>query len=421
MLSRSGGSGKSWGLAPQAYASFDAQGLGYESGKALAILALCCSRRGKPFHALELFEKARQLFSEQKNRSWVALVDLYRALVLEQEGRLYEARNLCENALCIFTGSSRTGKVVLCELLLARLYLRLGDPRAAKGHCTAVLDRLAQEPIPALSFQAYSLLGQVEGAAGNRRAAHDAYLRAHSQLESLRNRFQTGELKIGFFKDKQVLYESLVAMSVPRSTKLGGGHEEAFGYIQQAKSRAMADLVAFRSRALPALTGMRSGLVEQVRELREELNWYYRQIDLQEIREENRSPERVQNLSRRTRECEDQLARVLGDVQKNDREFAALLNVGTVDLAVIRSALPADAVLLEYYQARGIVYAAVLSGNDLAVVPLSLVGRIRGLLRLLQQQLFKCQAEADSPQGRGEQSLVATQYHLQNLYQELIA
>jgi len=408
-------------LAQQAYASFDAQGLGYESGKALAILALCCSRRGKPFHALELFEKARQLFSEQKNRSWVALVDLYRALVLEQEGRLYEARNLCENALCIFTGSSRTGKVVLCELLLARLYLRLGDPRAAKGHCTAVLDRLAQEPIPALSFQAYSLLGQVEGAAGNRRAAHDAYLRAHSQLESLRNRFQAGELKIGFFKDKQVLYESLVAMSAPRSTRLGGGHEEAFGYIQQAKSRAMADLVAFRSRALPALTGMRSGLVEQVRELREELNWYYRQIDLQEIREENRSPERVQNLSRRTRECEDQLARVLGDVQKNDREFAALLNVGTVDLAVIRSTLPRDAVLLEYYEACGIVYAAILNGDDLAVVPLSPASRVRGLLRLLQQQLLKRRAEADSSPALGEESLLATQGLLQKLHQELIA
>jgi len=408
-------------LAQQAFASFEAQGLGYESGKALAILALCRSSRGKPFHALELFEKARQLFSKQKNRSWVALVDLYRALVLEQEGRLYEARNLCDNALSTFTGSSRAGIAVHCELRLARLHLRLGGLRRAKDHCAAVQDRLAQEPIPALSFQAHFLLGQVEEAAGNRRAAHDAYLRAHSQLENLRNRFQAEELKIGFFKDKQVLYESLVAMSVPPSANSGGGHEEAFGYIQQAKSRAMADLVAFRSRALPALTGMRSGLVEQVRELREELNWYYRQIDLQEIREEKRSPEQVQSLRRRTRECEDQLARVLGDVQRNDREFAALLNVGTVDLAVIRSTLPPDAVLLEYYQARGIVYAAILNRDDLAVVPLSPAGRVRGLLRLLQQQLLKRRAEGDSPQALGEQSLLATQGLLQNLHQELIA
>jgi CHAT domain-containing protein len=408
-------------LAQQAFASFETQGLGYESGKALAILALCRGRQGKPFHALELFERARQLFSEQKNRAWMALVDLYRALILDQEGRLYEARNLCQSALSLFARSSSTGKAILCELLLARLQLRLGGTRIARGHCTAVLHKLSQEPMPALSFQAYSLLGQVEEAAGNPGVAYDAYVHAHSQLENLRNRFPAEELKIGFFRDKLILYESLVAMSMPPGEKLSAGHEKAFGYIQQAKSRAMADLVAFRSRALPAPTGMRSGLVEQVRELREELNWYYRQIGLQEVREGNRSPERVQSLRRRTRECEDQLARVLGDVQRNDREFAALLNVGTVDLAVIRSALPADAVLLEYYQARGIVYAAVLSGNDLAVVPLSLVGRIRGLLRLLQQQLFKCQAEADSPQGRGEQSLVATQYHLQNLYQELIA
>jgi CHAT domain-containing protein/Flp pilus assembly protein TadD len=408
-------------LAEQSFASFETQGLGYESGKALAILALCRSRQGKPFHALELFEKARQRFSEQKNGAWMALVDLYRALILDQEGRLHEARNLCQSALSVFAGSSSTGKAVLCELLLARLHLRLGDLRTAKGHCTAVLDRLCQEPMPALSFQAYSLLGQVEEAVGNRRVAHDAYLHAHSQLENLRNRFPAEELKIGFFKDKLVLYESLVAMCMLPGGKLGADDEKAFSYIQQAKSRAMADLVGFRSRALPAPTGMRSGLVEQVRELREELNWYYRQIDLQEIREGNRSPERVQSLRRRTRECEDQLARVLGDVQRNDREFAALLNVGTVDLAVIRSVLPPDAVLLEYYQARGIVYAAVLDSDHLGVVPLSPVGRVREQLRLLRQQLFKCQKELDSPLGLGEQSLLATQYHLQNLYQELIA
>ena len=408
-------------LAQQAFASFETQGLGYESGKALAILALCRTRQGRPFHALKLFEKARQLFSEQENRAWVGLVDLYRALVLEQEGRIYEARNLCDSALSIFAGFSRTGKVALCELLMARLHLRLGDLRTARGHCTAVLDRLSQQPMPPLSFQAYSLLGQVEEAAGNRRAAFDAYVQAHGQLENLRSRFQAEELKIGFFKDKLALYESLVAMSVPPDATLGAGVEQAFDYIQQAKSRAMADLVAFRSRALPAFAGMRSGLVEQVRKLREELNWYYRQIDMQEIREENRSPDRVQSLRQRTRECEDQLARVLGDVQRNDREFAALLSVGTVDLAVIRSALPRNAVLLEYYQAREIVYAAVLNGDDLAVVPLSPAGRVRGLLRSLQQQFLKCQAEAERPQGPGKQSLVATQDDLQNLYQELIA
>jgi tetratricopeptide (TPR) repeat protein len=408
-------------LAQQAFASFEAQGLGYESGKALAVLALCRSRQGKPFQALELFEKARQLFSEQKNWAWVGLVDLYRALVLEQEGRLYEARNLSNSARSIFAGSSPSGKAGLCELLLARLHLRLGDLGTAKGHCIAVLERLLQEPMPALSFQAHSLLGQIEEAAGNRRAAHQAYLQAHNQLENLRTRFQAEELKIGFFKDKQVVYESLVAMSAPPVGNLGAGAEEAFGYIQQAKSRAMADLVAFRSRALPALTGMRSELVEQVRELREELNWYSRQIDLQEIREENRSPERVQSLRRRTRECEDQLARVLGDVQRNDQEFAALLNVGTVDLALIRSALPADSVLLEYYQARGIVYAAVLGRDDLALVPLSPAGRVRGLLRLLQQQLLKRQAEAEVQEQLDEQSLVVVQGLLQSLYQELVA
>jgi CHAT domain-containing protein len=408
-------------LAEQAFASFEKQGLDYETAKALAILAMCLGRQGKPFRALELFGKARQLFLHQNNQAWVALIDLYRALILDQEERLCEARTLCDGALRFFAASSSTGKAVLCELLLARIQFRLGDPETAKRHCASALGRLQQQPLPALSCQVYSLLGQIEEVAGHRRAAHDAYLLAYHHLESLRSRFQTEELKLGFFKDQQMVYESLVAMSVSPENESGSGHEEAFGYIQQAKSRAMADLVAFRSRALPAPTGMRSGLVERVRELREQLNWYYRQIDLQEIREGNRAPERVQNLRRRTAEYEDQLARVLGDVQASDREFAALLNVGTVDLGVIRSALPPDTVLIEYYQARGIVYAGVLGHDHMAVVPLSPVGRVRRLWRLLQQQFSNHQEETGDSHESSERALLATQVVLQNLHRELMA
>jgi len=408
-------------LAEQAFAGFEKQGLGYECGKSLAILAMCVARQGKPFRALELFGKARQFFSQQNNQAWLALIDLYRALVLEQEGRLCEAQTLCDSALRFFAGSFSTGKAVLCELLLARLQVKMGDPMAAKRHCTSAFRRIEQQQEPALSCQVYSLLGQVEEVAGNRCAAHDAYRRAHSHLENLRSRFQAEEIKIGFFKDKQIVYESLVAMSAPSERESGGGHEEAFGYIQQAKSRAMADLVAFRSRALPAPTGMRSGLVEQVRDLREELNWYYRQIDLEEIREGNRSPERVEGLRRRTCECEDQLARLLRDVQASDREFAALLNVGTADLGVIRSVLPPDTVLLEYYEARGIIYAGVLGHHDLAVVPLSPAGRVRRQLRCLQQQLSQRQGENGGPREPDERDLLATQAQLQNLHRELIA
>ncbi len=406
-------------LAQHAFASFEEQGLGYEAAKALAFLGLCTNRLGKAFRALELLGKARQLFAQQRNRAWPALLDLYRALILDQEGRVYEARSFCENALDFYLESSSASKAAICELLLARLYLKLNEPQTAKHLCASVLARLEQQEIPALRCHAYSLIGQVEETTSNQQAAYRAYQQAHGQLENLRTRFRPEELKIGFLKNDPKLYESLVAMSMPSAEGCESGYEEAFGYIQQAKSRAMADLIAFRSRALPTSTGMHSGLVEQIRELREELNWYYRQIDLQEIREES-PPERVHSLRQRTRECEDQLARVLRDVRTADQEFAALLNLGTIDLSAMQSVLPPDTILLEYYQARGIVYVGLLDRRDLMVVPLTPAAHIRGLLRSLQQQLSKCQLEPDSSIEGGEEPAPAVQPSLHTLFTELI-
>ena len=74
---------------------------------------------------------------------------------------------------------------------------------------------------------------------------------------------------------------------------------------------------------------MRSGLVEQVRNLREELNWYYRQIDLQEIRSEKLSTQRIESLRQRSRQYEDQLVKTLDDLRATDQEFTALQNAAT--------------------------------------------------------------------------------------------
>jgi tetratricopeptide (TPR) repeat protein len=406
-------------LAEQAFSGFEALGTGYEAGKALANYAIAASRQGNAFRALELFRMAREIFSREHNHVWPSLIDLYRALVFFQEGRFCEAQRSCDAAFSFFSQSSLTSKAALCELLSAQIHLKTDDAETARTLSRAALERLKNAEAPALICQVWFVLGQVEEARGNTRAAFEAYRNAHAQLENLRSHLRREELKIAFVQDKLAVYESLVWMCLEHEPS-PEGLEMAFAYIEQAKSRSLADLIAFRAHALPSPSKVCSEIVEKVHSLREELNWYYRQVDLAAIRAEPSTPEQLDRLRRTARECEEQLVKALDDVRDTPTEFAALQSGGTVDLGAIRSALPADTMLLEYYQARGTLYACLVSRDALQIFPLTPVSRVRNLVRLLNFQLAKFRLGPDYARTFGEAMLDATKAHLRELYAEII-
>src|SRR5258708_17483489 len=131
------------------------------------------------------------MFVRDQNQVWPSLIDLYEALVLFTEGRLFEARRLCAAAHEFFRTSTSTstmrGKAVLAELLLARIALRLGDTGLAKQHCGAALTDLAKLDSPTLFYQAEFLMGEVERVIGNEDAAYRSYCRARTAVEGLRS------------------------------------------------------------------------------------------------------------------------------------------------------------------------------------------------------------------------------------------
>ncbi len=407
-------------LAAQAVSSFRDLKMRYEEAKALTFLAIAFSRQGKAGRTLEFLGKARRLFQRENNRVWVALIDLYQAFVLHESGSFDRARLLCESAFSAFCASSLESKAALCELLLARLSLHTGSPAEALRLCVSALKRLDESETPLLSCQAYFVLGQIREAQGNAGAARRAYARAHALLENLRSHLRAEELKIAFLKDKLAVYESLVWMSL-RGTPTQQKKKAAFAYIEQAKSRSLADLMIFRELDLPHELGARSEMSARVRKLREDLNCLYRQIETTEAGPERPTRGRLEALRRRSKRCEDQLIRALTDLRNAEQRFCLLQDAGTVKLGEIRAALGDDSVLLEYYLARDILYACVLGPETLEIVPLAESARVRGTLRLLQFQLSKFRLGPDYLRNFHDSLLAATETHLRELYQDLIA
>jgi len=134
--------GEAANLARAAHEQFQQLGMGYESAKTLVFGGIAAGRQGQPFEALELFAQAKQQFIQEKNQVWPSLLDLYQALVLLQEGRLFEARQMASKAREFFACSNVRGKAVVAELLLARIALRMQEIAAAHQHCLAGIERL---------------------------------------------------------------------------------------------------------------------------------------------------------------------------------------------------------------------------------------------------------------------------------------
>jgi tetratricopeptide (TPR) repeat protein len=407
-------------LARRAFDTFQQLGMGYETAKAVTNLAIASSRHGDTQLALDLFQKARDLFTREQNQALTATVDLYQALVFYQEGRMAEARTLSESAFRFFSPSPLGGKAALCQLLLARIHLDAGHGEEAKGVCLAALQKLEQAEAPALSCQAYFVLGLIEEALGAPGAAGEAYLKAHAGLENLRSHLKADEMKIAFLKDKLAVYESLVRMCLGRGPSTAN-LEAAFAYIEQAKSRSLADLIAFRAHRLPASRKTRRALVEQVESLRAELNWYSRTIQHLEGQSATLGGPRLEKLRRAGRDCEQRLLEALANLRVEDREFANLEAAGSIDLETIRSVLPEDAMLVEYYRAGDTFYVCLLSRGDLKIVELGPAPALRRVLQLLRFQLSKFRLGPEYVRTFQQQLLEAANEHLREFYRQLIA
>ncbi len=406
-------------LANWAWECFDRISLRYEAARALVNLGVAISRQGRIFKALEAFAQARTLFAEEANEVWPPQIDLYEAVLLYREGRSFEASSLARRSAASFDRIGLPAMTAACELLLARIALDDDRLEQAERLCRGALEHLERHPSSSLHFETLLQLGMVLETGDRRAEAQAVYRDASERAEHLRSHLQTDDLKFGFFRSRLRVYEALVALALQKAPA-PQDHPEVFAAMEKAKARSLADLMAFRAHVLPPKVATRSNLVESIRSLREELNWYYRQIDLRQMTQGDRSLDRLPELRRRSHGKEQQLARTLDELATTDREFASLQSATIAGLEEIRAALPADTALVEYFFARGAVYVAVVSGDSVEMLPLTMTSRVREQHRMLQFQLSRFQLGPEFAEMRRGSIDNDTQTHLAALFDELI-
>lgn len=406
-------------LAQDAFTAFSELGMRYEAAKGATFSAIAVSQQGHYRQALQIFDRARELFINEQNKLWPALIDLYKALVLYEAGDNDAAEDLAFSALEYFAPSFLPAKAALCELLLAAIELRSADAEEARRYCSSALARLLHIESPA-TYQAYFMLGQAEEASGNAELARQAYEKAYHKLEDLRSHLGKEELKIAFLKNKLAVYESLVLTSLAVHSRTCNEHD-TFQYIEQAKSRSLADLIAFRASSLGARNLEHAPAMARFRDLRQKLNWTYHEIELQELGQEGGSQERIRQLRQQSRQHEDALVKAFSQLQSVDYELASLQGSSTISARDLQTILPPNSMLVEYYAARDRFYVCLASRDRLKIIPVADVGPVREKLRLLQLQLAKFRLGEEYIRPLESRLLHATQAHLRELYELLIA
>jgi CHAT domain-containing protein len=164
-----------------------------------------------------------------------------------------------------------------------------------------------------------------------------------------------------------------------------------------------------------------SDLVRSIRNLREELNWYYNLIEREQLKPEERSPERIQKLEQEARAHEDDLLRALREATLEEASQAGVQMPSSIALEKIQLVLPAETALIEYFRVHDRDVACVLTRDSLEIRPVTVESRIKKTLQLFQFQLTKFRLEPQYLAAMQPAMLKTTQSHLASLYQELIA
>jgi CHAT domain-containing protein/tetratricopeptide (TPR) repeat protein len=384
----------------------------FEEARCTVNLAIAMHREGRPEQSYELFDCAREAMQREGNTSWQALIDYYQSVVRFETGDYSTAKRICQQALDFFASSGLERREILSQLLLVRIALSEGEVQSAQQLCGNVLQKVEKTECPLLEFQSNLLMGHVYSESGAAESAYSCYQQARMKLENLRSAVQGDELKIAFLRDKVDVYEQLVRLSM-ESNQAG----QAFIHMEQAKSRALGDLLF--GRAAPTPLRLASGNAERLQALRRELNWYYHRLEIEQTAKETISAERITTLRRELGHKEDEFLRLLRELPLGDVSQNPLAAADVTALDAIQAGLGPETTLIEYFQVNLRFLAAIVTENCVRIASLGSVSEITASIQMLEFQMARLSSgfRSDSIPGYLFQAVSS---RLRQLYKDVI-
>lgn len=307
--------------------------------EAVALAHLADGRDPEPALA-----QARLIFNQEGNTFWLAFTDLYEAVFARQKGDLSLAQQRAQAAAVVFRQAGLGSRLAHCTIILGEVALQEDELDDAAARFNEALLEVERADLPAVTYACYYGLGRIAQARGQTDEARNQYRQSIQAIERLQASIGAEDYKIAFLSDKLRVYEAHILLCL----QAGGAADlkEAFATVEQAKSRALLELLA---READTAVSTEATLVAELERLKRELNWYYNRLHGAQSDSGERSLQQMRGLMTAVSEREQALGRLLNRWRMPDLAATPLNPVWTVSLEQIQSTLPPQSLLLEFY------------------------------------------------------------------------
>ncbi|MFN8516808.1 MAG: tetratricopeptide repeat protein [Chloroflexia bacterium] len=255
-------------LAEETTAIFARHAAPAEAAKAQVLAARAHARLGDEAAALACLDQAAAAFAGAGLAAQEAHVALQRGAFLLEGEQWAETQLAVGTARRVFAEQGDALRRAGADLIHARAALGLGDVNDAEALGETIVRQAATLDHAELAASAHHLLGQVAAVRGAADGGMGFFRQALADVERAQ-RVLALDLSSSYLGDKLALYHDAIATSL----RLGRA-DEAFGYLERAKARVLADYLAHnfqvRLRA-QALTD--PALLADLEQVRAEHNW----------------------------------------------------------------------------------------------------------------------------------------------------
>jgi len=399
-------------IAARAYDIFQRLGNRYETAKCLTYQAIAYFKTFEDEDAEKALLAAREIFVNEGNDLWVAVVDLWRAQLLTRQQQFSTAQELAQRSAEIFERQQAPARAANARVLSAQSFLELEERTPALREAQRALDGIEGYHAPWVSYQCYNTLGRLKELNGSIDEAEQLYMKAIDQMESLRGNIRLDEMRLSFGRDKYQVYENMVNLKLTKNDP-----RAAFQFVERSKSRTLIDLLERNLETVWDTGADDSPRLQRIRKIREELNIFYSRLNEIGAARPNGDTATQEEIARR----EQELVELLREVGSEKSGWATLQSMKIPDVEEVQAMLQADEVLVEYYMIGDRFQAFIISRNKFEIVrDLTTTSTVRTALKGFTFQLSKFHLQAAYLESHAQLLLKAIQYHLRELYRHLI-
>lgn len=402
----------------------------WHAARAILYRVVAWRRINNAARAQELLNDARAAFVRIGDEVWTRLVDLEQAALQLETGEPAQASLTALETVAFLQERKMSIHAAGGLLLAAQSALALDQSAAATKHYQAVLEVAQALDVPSLLYRAYHGLGQVAERRAHWQDAYEQFGKAVETVESLRQHLRVEDFRLGFLEDKLQVYHDTILLCLQL-----GRDEEAFAYVERAKSGALMDLLtASLSHQVQSDGPVDQELLARLETLREQLNWHFGKLEGgdQEARTQfSHQPEK--EIWQQIASVEQEAVLVWRELQRVTPFYASLSQPDAFKPSTVKTYLGRGEVLLQYCVTGGSMQVFAVDTEGLrGCLPLSCTpSQIKETIRALEDTLQVCRGIGPrDPSRPGDPALddayVATileplsRQHLGWLYDDLL-